>query len=157
MTFDTKPQPLKLFSDCYTCGLLTQRKHGMVLKLLHVIPSSTYADKWCISDKSAGAIYNNVLTNCATLLYRACVDLTACVAVFRLMNCERLRKTRNGNPTAVPYFERSPVLVCTRLGKQRETGVQEGETAGVYLWFPRRNRRSPAAGAAIGWYQPLHI
>ena len=98
--------------------------------------------------QSVGAVYNLRLTNCATLLCRACLDFPFCVAVRCLsVNPNISRNKRNGNPTAVPLFRsycRSPV--CARLGSKGQAGVQKRKKNRrlSFLFAPRRARRRPA-------------
>ena len=104
-------------------------------------------DKCCRTPTFAGAGRNNVQTNCATRVCRACVELTVCVAVRYPITANISRNKRNDNPTAVSYFRSGRrSLVCAELSNKGKVGVQRGrETAGVPSSLPQpRARQSPA-------------
>ena len=104
-------------------------------------------DKCCRTPTFAGAGRNNVQTNCATRVCRACVELTVCVAVRYPITANISRNKRNDNPTAVSYFRSGRrSLVCAELSNKGKVGVQRGrETAGVPSFLPpRRAPQSPA-------------
>ena len=109
-------------------------------------------DKCCRTPTFAGAGRNNVQTNCATRVCRACVELTVCVAVRYPITANISRNKRNDNPTAVSYFRSGRrSLVCAELSNKGKVGVQRGrETAGVPSSLPprrapRRSRRPQTA------------
>ncbi len=107
-------------------------------------------DKCCRTPTFAGAGRNNVQTNCATRVCRACVELTVCVAVRYPITANISRNKRNDNPTAVPYFRSGcRSLVCAELSNKGKVGVQRGrETAGVPSFLPLPwVRQSPAHSA----------
>ena len=98
----------------------------------------------------AGAVYNNVLTNCAARLCRACLDEITCVAVMYLTL--RISRERHGrkNPLPFPPFRSGHMsAICARLTDKGKVGVQRGrETAGVPSFLPPpRARQSPAHSA----------
>jgi len=97
-------------------------------------------DKCCRTPTFAGAGRNNVQTNCATRVCRACVELTVCVAVRYPITANISRNKRNDNPTAVSYFRSGRrSLVCAELSNKGKVGVQRGrETAGVPSSLPPR-------------------
>ena len=97
-------------------------------------------DKCCRTPTFAGAGRNNVQTNCATRVCRACVELTVCVAVRYPITANISRNKCNDNPTAVSYFRSGRrSLVCAELSNKGKVGVQRGrETAGVPSFLPPR-------------------
>ena len=100
----------------------------------------------------AGAVYNNVLTNCAARLCRACLDEITCVAVMYLTL--RISRERHGrkNPLPFPPFRSGHMsAICARLTDKGKVGVQRGrETAGVPSFLPpRRAPHHPSGGRRI--------
>ena len=142
------PSSLKLYSYCYTGGLLCAGRDIPVSR-----NSLTRYTAWHLRIRRlvqfifVGAVYHNALTNCAALLCRACVDLTVCVAVGYLTLRTGFERHGRKNPLSYSYFRscrRS--LVCVRLSNKGKVGVQRGrETAGVPSFLsPPRTRQSPA-------------
>ena len=91
----------------------------------------------------AGAVYNNVLTNCAALLCRACLDEITCVAVMYLTlrtGCERHGRK---NPLPFPMSKRSHVGNLRQIRKQgKGRSSKRKENRRLSFLF------APAAGAA---------
>ena len=154
-----------------------ERHSSAAQTFLHVIPYSTYADKWCISDKSAGAIYNNVLTNCATLLSPRgpSLALRAIHLVSRLRRPSDLcsstlsdtaHRLRHGSTPCFPTVEKNlpfpnfEAVAGLWSAPDHETkgngSPKRVETAGVYPFGFRGETAAvpPAAGAAIGYISP---
>ena len=85
-------------------------------------------------------------------LCRACVDLTACVAVCCLtlriggdMGALRAPLWQKKSSAVPPISKRSPLSDFRQTKKQRETGVKRVETVGVYPLAPRGERRNVPA------------
>ena len=91
----------------------------------------------------AGAVYDNVLTNCATRSCCACVDLITCVAERYLtlrIGCE---KHGRKNPLPFPFSKRSHVGNLRQIRKQGKgrSSKRKGNRRCPFLF-------APAAGAA---------
>ena len=91
----------------------------------------------------AGAVYHNALTNCATRVCCACVDLITCVAVRYLTlrtGCER-----HGRKNPLPFLisKRSHIGNLRRIRKQGKgrSSKRKGNRRCPFLF-------APAAGAA---------
>ena len=101
----------------------------------------------------AGAVYNNTLTICATLLCRACADSPSCVAVrvsdtanMRIHGDAKRVQARRKILCRSPFRSGRRSLVCARLSNKGKAGVQRGrKTAGCPSFLPpRRAPRIPA-------------
>ena len=105
----------------------------------------------------AGPVHYNVLTTCATLLCRACLDEITCVAVMYLTL--RISRERHGrkNPLPFPPFRSGHMsAICARLTDKGKVGVQRGrETAGVPSFLPPR--RAPHSPALRRAHPPLRF
>ena len=93
--------------------------------------------------QSVGAVYNPRLTNCATLLCRACLDFPFCVAVC----CLELRIFHETNVTVTrlpfPFSELLPVSGLRQIRKQgKGRSSKRKENRRLSFLF------APAAGAA---------
>ena len=121
----------------------------------------------------AGAVYNNVLTNCATRSCCACGDSPICVAVMYLTlrtGCERHGRK---NPLPFPYFravtyrQSAPDFLIRERQEFKEEGhsfnprtareqclAAYGQTAGVPSFLPLR--RAPHVPALRRAQLPLN-
>ena len=101
----------------------------------------------------AGAVYNNVLTNCATRSCCACVDLITCVAERYLTlrtGCERHGRK---NPLPYPISQRSHVGNLRQIrkqGKGRSSKRKENRRLS-FLFAPAAGRGTlpPSADGAL--------
>ncbi len=85
----------------------------------------------------AGAVYYNALTNCATLLCRACVVADMCSRTLS-DPANRLRKNTEEKILCRSPFRSGHIsVICAGLGSKGKVGVQRGrETAGVPSFCP---------------------
>ena len=92
----------------------------------------------------AGPVHYNVLTTCATLLCRACLDEPICVAVMYLTlrtGCERYGRK---NPLPYSFSERSHIGNLRQIRKQgKGRSSKRKENRRLSFLF------APAAGAAM--------
>ena len=99
----------------------------------------------------AGAVYDNVLTNCATRSCCACVDLITCVAERYLtlrIGCERHGRK---NPLPFPFSKRSHIGNLRRIrkqGKGRSSKRKENRRLSLLFAPAVGTASSPPRGAA---------
>ena len=98
--------------------------------------------------QSVGAVYNPRLTNCATLLCRACEDFPVCVAVMYptlRTGCERHGRK---NPLPFPYFG---AVTCRQSApdypRERQEFKEEGKPQVSLPFCPRGGRRESPRSA----------
>ena len=145
---------------CYTGGLLCAgATYPCRANPWHVVTHGTCEFRCLVQFILVGAVYHNALTNCATLLCRACLDEITCVAERYLTlrtGCERYGRK---NPLPYPISERSHVGNLRRANKQgkgRSSKRKENRRLSFlfahrrgYGVVPRGGRRdAPAAAAA---------
>ena len=101
----------------------------------------------------ADPVYHNALTNCATLLCRACVDEITCVAVMYLTlrtGCSRgrtpkvVRPQQRKNPLPFPSPKRSHIGNLRQIRKQGKgrSPKRKGNRRCPFLFAPCGGRRS---------------
>ena len=150
MSFATYSQGQIL--HCYTYGLLyagrgiavprnsLARCNGRHLRIRRLV-------QFILADP----VYYNALTNCATRVCCACVDLITCVAVRYLTlrtGCERHGRK---NLCRTPFRSGHMSVICAGLGSKGKVGVQRGrKTAGCPSFLPTAvgTASSPPRGAA---------
>ena len=139
---------------CYTGGLINARR-GMTVprKSLARCNARHLRIKLLVQFIFVDPVYYNVLTTCAALLCRACLDEITCVAERYLTlrtGCSRgrtpkvVRPQQRKNPLPFPCFA---AVTCRQSAPDspRERGEnQRVETAGVYPLVPPPGRRPPA-------------
>ena len=108
----------------------------------------------------AGPVHYNVLTTCATLLCRACLDEITCVAVMYLTlrtGCSRgrtpkvVRPQQRKNPLPFPFSKRSHIGNLRQIrkqGKGRSSKRKENRRLSFLFAHRRGYGVVPAAGAA---------
>ena len=91
----------------------------------------------------AGPVHYNVLTTCATLLCRACLDEITCVAEHYLtlrIGCER---HGSKNPLPFPFSTLTQSTICTQATPQGKRVFKEGRNRRCLPFLPPpRVRRS---------------
>ncbi len=125
-------------------GYFQQARHNSVAQLFSAfIPDGTCGFRRLAQFILAGAVYYNALTNCATRVCCACVDLITCVAVRYLTlrtGCER-----HGRKNPLPFLisKRSHIGNLRRIRKQGKgrSSKRKGNRRCPFLF-------APAAGAA---------
>ena len=122
---------------------LRRARHSSAAQLVSLeFTDGTCESIYLVAFIFAGAVYDNALTNCATLLCCACVDLITCVAERYLTLRTGCEKYGRKNPLPFPFSKRS------HIGNLRQTIQGKGRSS-----KRKGNRRcpflfAPAAGAA---------
>ena len=99
--------------------LSPQARHTRVAQLVSLeIMDGTYESIYLAAFILVGAVYHNALTNCATLLCRACLDEITCVAEWHLTLRTGSERYGRKNPLPYPISERSHVGNLRRANKQ---------------------------------------
>ena len=110
----------------------------------------------------AGPVHYNVLTTCATLLCRACLDEITCVAEWHLTLRTGSERYGRKNPLPYPISERSHVGNLRRANKQGKGRCSKRkENRRLSFLFaparraPRRSRRPQAANPPLRFSEKL--
>ena len=94
-----------------------------------------------------GAVYYNVLTTCATLLCRACLDEITCVAVMYLTLRTGYERHGRKNPLPFPYFA---AVTCRQSApdypRERGDSQEGGNRRCLPSCAPARRQRTPRRG-----------
>ena len=115
-----------------------QARHNSVAQLFSALYRTAPADLgvW-IQFILAGAVYYNALTNCATRVCCACVDLITCVAERYLTLRTGCEKHGRKNPLPFLFSKRSHIGNLRRIRKQgKGRSSKRKETAGVPSFLP---------------------
>ena len=92
----------------------------------------------------AGAVYNNVLTNCATRSCCACEDFPVCVAVMYLTLRTGCERHCSKNPLPFPFSTLTQSTICTQATPQGKRVFKEGRNRRCLPFlFPRRTAHVP--------------
>ena len=150
---------------------LRRARHTRVAQLFkRVIPDGTCEIRRLILFIFTGAVYHKALTNCATRVCRACLEVadlcSRTLSVTLRIGCERHGRK---NPSAVPLFRSGHIsAICARLSTGK-VGVQRGrKTAGCPSFLPtavgtaspprrvpRRSRRPQTANPPLRFSENL--
>ena len=141
------PKPIRSagYRSATHTGYSAQAQHNSVAQLVSLeIMDGTYESIYLVAFILAGPVYYNALTNCATRVCCACVDLITCVAVQYLplrTGCERHGRK---NPLPFPCSKRSHIGNLRRIRKQGKgrSSKRKGNRRCPFLF-------APAAGAAL--------
>ena len=106
------PKPIRSagYRSATHTGYSAQARHNSAAQVVSLeITDSTCECRRLVQFIFVGAVYHNALTNCATLLCRACGDPPICVAVMYLTLRTGYEKHGRKNPLPFPFSERSPL------------------------------------------------
>ena len=98
---------------------LRRARHSSAAQLVSLeFTDGTYESIYLVAFILVGPVYHNVLTDCAALSCRACVDLITCVAERYLTLRTGCEKHGRKNPLPFPLFRSGHMsAICARLSK----------------------------------------